>query len=228
MPALGVPAPHAPSLSTNARITNTQNIRNVFSLSNLPRVASPAPTKRQSPIPENKPAQPPPPQRPAQTATHTRGTTHPPGSTHPPADLVTNTLVTMAGRASTSAGNAAGRYNLRPRGRRGQGGLRGAAALANSPLLGRLLEDLAAVFDAEVLPLLDPATRALLGRVGQACRDAVLRSPKLPCAGRTVGVTLKISKFVGSIARLTWARDNGCPWNANTCCEALGADTWRC
>jgi len=48
--------------------------------------------------------------------------------------------------------------------------------------------DLIDVFDCVVLPLLDPATRALLGRVGQACRDAVLRSPKLPCAGRTVGV----------------------------------------
>jgi hypothetical protein len=80
----------------------------------------------------------------------------------------------MAGRAS----NAAGRLNVRFRGR-----LRGAAALSDSQLLGRLLEDLVDVFDAEVLPLLDPTTRALLGRVGQACRDAVLRFPKLPCAG---------------------------------------------
>ena len=67
---------------------------------------------------------------------------------------------------SGSSYNAAGRYNLRSRGTPRPGGLRGAAALADSPLLGRLLEDLAAVFDAEVLPLLDPTTRALLGRVG--------------------------------------------------------------
>jgi hypothetical protein len=63
-------------------------------------------------------------------------------------------------------------------------GLRGAAALADSPLLGPLLEEWSDVFDAEVLPLLDPTTRAVLGRCGQACRDAVLRNPKLACAGR--------------------------------------------
>ena len=37
----------------------------------------------------------------------------------------------MAGRASEAGGNVAGRYNLRPPGRRGQGGLRGAEALAD-------------------------------------------------------------------------------------------------
>ena len=135
------------------------------------------------------------------------------GTIGTPADLVTNTFVIMAGRAS----NAAGRYNLRPRGRRGEGELRGAAALADSPLLGRLLEDLAAVFDAEVLPLLDATTRVLLGRVGQACRDAVLRSPKLPCAGRTVGVKLKGNQFIVSVQLLAWARENDCPWDARVC-----------
>ena len=119
----------------------------------------------------------------------------------------------MAGSSS----NAAGRYNLRPRGRRGQGGRRGAAALADSPLLGRLLGQWSDVFDYEVLPLLDPTTRALLGRVGQACRDAVLRSPKLPCAGRTVGVKLQIKEFVGSVKLLAWAKENGCPWEARVC-----------
>jgi hypothetical protein len=69
-------------------------------------------------------------------------------------------------RKSDNCSRGAGRYNLRPRVTR----LRGAAALANSLLLGRLLQDLPAVFDAEVLPLLDPTTRALLARVGQACR----------------------------------------------------------
>jgi hypothetical protein len=95
---------------------------------------------------------------------------------------------------------------------------RGAAVLAESPLLGPLLEEWSDVFDAKVLPLLDPTTRALLGRCGQACRDAVLRSPKLPCAGRTAGVKLKVKEFVGSVSRLAWAKDNGCPWKA-------GADT---
>ena len=127
----------------------------------------------------------------------------------------------MAGRASNAAGNAAGRYNLRPRGRRGHGGLRGAEALADSTLLGRLLGEWPDVFDFEVLPLLDATTRALLlGRVGQACRDAVLRSPKLPCAGRTVGVPLKIKEFVVSIQLLAWAKANDCPWDARVCALA--------
>ena len=155
-------------------------------------------------------------QRPAHTAARALGTDR------TSADLVTNTLVSMAGRVSNTAGNAAGRYNLRPRGRRDQGGLRGAAALADSPLLGRLLRELSDLFDAEVLPLLDPTTRALLGRCGRACRDAVLRSPKLPCAGRTVGVPLRVKEFVGSVGLLTWAKANGCPWGARTC-ELAGA-----
>ena len=122
------------------------------------------------------------------------------------ADLVANTFVTMAGRASNAAGVAAGRYSLRPR---GGFGLRGATALADSPLLGRLLEEWSHVFDAEVLPLLDPTTRALLARVGQACRDAVLRSPKLPCAGRSVGVPLKVTAFVRTVNLLAWVPVGG-------------------
>jgi hypothetical protein len=126
----------------------------------------------------------------------------------------------MAGRAPTAAGNAAGRYNLRSRGRRDQGGLRGAAALADSPLLGRLLGEWSDVFDFEVLPLLDATTRALLGRVGQACRDAVLRSSRLSCAGRTVGVPLLVKQFVVSVELLAWAKDNTSPWVERVCALA--------
>jgi hypothetical protein len=130
----------------------------------------------------------------------------------------------MAGRASNAAGHVAGRYNLRPGGvgDRIWGGVRGdfGAALSDSPLLGRLLVEWSDVFDFEVLPLLDPTTRALLGRCGQACRDAVLRSPKLPCSGRTVGVTVEVIEFVVSVPLLAWAKENGCPWKARVC--ALG------
>jgi hypothetical protein len=123
----------------------------------------------------------------------------------------------------------AGRYNLRSRGRRVEEGFRGAAALAESPLLGPLLEQWSDVFDAKVLPLLDPTTRALLGRCGQACRDAVLRSPELPCAGRSVGVKLQIEAIVVSVALLAWAKGNGCPWKArNVVKPPLGAGTYRC
>jgi hypothetical protein len=68
--------------------------------------------------------------------------------------------------ARASGSSSPGRYNLRPR----VVSLRGGAALTDSPLLGRLLQNLPAVFDAEVLPLLDPTARALLARCGQACR----------------------------------------------------------
>jgi hypothetical protein len=89
------------------------------------------------------------------------------------------------------------------------------------------LLNLTDVFDCEVLPLLDPITRALLGRVGQACRDAVLRSPKLPCAGRTVGVKLLVDHFVGSVELLTWALANGCPCDAAICGGALRSSTFQ-
>jgi hypothetical protein len=59
----------------------------------------------------------------------------------------------------------------------------------------------------------------LLGRCGQACSDAVLRPPTLPCAGRS-GVKLNVKEFVGSVSRLAWARLNGCPWSAMTCAFA--------
>ena len=68
-----------------------------------------------------------------------------------------------------------------------------------------------------MLPLLDPITLAVFGRVGQACRDAVMRSPELPCAGRTVGVKFRVEEFVESVKLLAWAKDNGCPWDDRTC-----------
>ena len=83
--------------------------------------------------------------------------------------------------------------------------------------MGRLLEEWAPVFDAKVLPLLDPITLAVFKRVGEACRDAVLRSPDLPCAGRTVGVEFMGEEFVESVKLLAWAKVNGCRWDEHTC-----------
>ena len=45
----------------------------------------------------------------------------------------------------------------------------------------------------------------------------MLRSPKLTCAGRTIGVKFGVEDFGGSVKLLAWAKDNGCPWNADTC-----------
>jgi hypothetical protein len=132
--------------------------------------------------------------------------------------------VTMRACLSNAAGNAAGRYHLRPQQKhRGQaGGLRQAEALSDSPQLKRLLEDLRDVFDCEVLTLLNRITRALLGRVGQACRDLVMRSPGLPCAGRTCGVKLLLVNFVRCVGLLAWAKENGCPLNEISCAVVVG------
>ena len=87
-----------------------------------------------------------------------------------------------------------------------------------SPLLGRLLEEWSSLFEAEVLPRMDPPSRAVLAQVNRAGRDAVRLSPAdLACAGRTVGVPLKLVNFVGSVGRLAWAQSNGCPWEAGLC-----------
>ena len=64
--------------------------------------------------------------------------------------------------------------------------------------------------------MLDPITLAVFGQVGQACRDAVLRSPELSCAGRTVGGEFRVEDFVESVKWLAWAKDNGCRWDAHT------------
>jgi hypothetical protein len=87
-----------------------------------------------------------------------------------------------------------------------------------SPLLGRLLEEWGVLFEEEVLPRMEPASRAVLAQVNRSGRDAV-RLPADPVcapAGRTVGVSLKVVDFVGSAGLLAWARASGCPWVART------------
>jgi len=56
-------------------------------------------------------------------------------------------------------------------------GLRDAGLISYpSPLLPRFLEKLPEVFEVEVLPRLGPTYLALFGRVGGACRAAVVAS----------------------------------------------------
>jgi len=88
--------------------------------------------------------------------------------------------------------------NLRPRGRGGQGGIRGAAALSDSPLLagaaaGYLPED---VFDDEVLPLLGPTARPRAAQARRAGVGTRCCGPKLACAGRTAWVKLLVKNFI--------------------------------
>ena len=75
-----------------------------------------------------------------------------------------------------------------------------------------MLARLPDVFKQVLLPLLDtPTDRAMLGRVSQACRAEVPSWNNTP---------LKVNEFVGSVERLDWAQENGCPWSAKTCAEA--------
>jgi hypothetical protein len=46
---------------------------------------------------------------------------------------------------------------------------------------------------------------------------AVVVANELPRAGQWGAVPLKLADFLGSIERLAWAKDNGCPWDEETC-----------
>ena len=48
-----------------------------------------------------------------------------------------------------------------------------------------------------------------------------------PRAGQGGAAPLTVSEFVGSIARLEWAKDNGCPWESETC-EQIAAGGQLC
>ena len=75
------------------------------------------------------------------------------------------------------------------------------------------------MFHAEVLPRLGPTYLALFGRVGGACRAAVVASG-LPRAGTAAGGRLDVIKFVKSVPLLAWAKAKDCPWNEATCQDA--------
>jgi hypothetical protein len=94
--------------------------------------------------------------------------------------------------------------------------LREAKLISYPSPLGRLCEELPDVVAAEILPRLDPPDLALFGQVGQGCRAAVgVFGERQGGEGRPL--LLKIEDFVGSVERLAWARENGCPWDEGTC-----------
>jgi hypothetical protein len=62
-----------------------------------------------------------------------------------------------------------------------------------------------------VLAQLDPTDCAVLARVAKPFLALVLAN-NLPRAGKSAGVPLRLRDFVGSVERLAWAKDNGCPW----------------
>ena len=89
-----------------------------------------------------------------------------------------------------------------------------------SPLLGPFLRHLGQIFEEEVLKRrLNPTDRALFARVGRGCKAAVEASGLGQAGAKTPGAApFKVKVFVaGSVERLAWAKENGCPWKEGTC-----------
>ena len=88
----------------------------------------------------------------------------------------------------------------------------------DAPLLERLAADARDVLDAHLLSRLDDGDRAMLALVSQNMRDVVFTSSfgevkDLAAVRKELG---RVRNFVGSIGRLAWAKERGCPWNAKT------------
>jgi hypothetical protein len=92
---------------------------------------------------------------------------------------------------------------------------------APSELLAPLLEEWRDVLVKHVLERLDPTDCALLAQVGKPWLAVVVGNNR-PRAGKGWSVPLKLADFVGSVERLAWAKDNGCPWDKETC-EVIAA-----
>ena len=92
-------------------------------------------------------------------------------------------------------------------------------------LLTPLVERLSDLFRNEILRAhTSYSDRRVFAYVSQACRKSVQLSG-LPWAGDTPGVKMILAEFVGSVDRLKFAREEGCPWNALTCAAiAKGGD----
>ena len=91
------------------------------------------------------------------------------------------------------------------------------------PPLIDLLERFPDLF-AQKVQHLDPIDRTFLAQAGGACRAAVTASDlprartRVEVLGKSVWVvTHQLREFVGSMERLAWAKNNGCPWVARTC-----------
>ena len=94
--------------------------------------------------------------------------------------------------------------------------------VARSPsLLERFTADARDVFAAHVLSRLDEGDLAVLATVNRKMRDVVFESDsaKKRCVWNVGSLSFQLSRvrnFVGSIARLVWAWERGCPRNAKT------------
>ena len=99
-----------------------------------------------------------------------------------------------------------------------------------SPLLVPLLEEWPDVLAVEVLTRLDPTDLVVFGQAARACRAAVVAfgvpqeeaaSDEIDDEGTGGGpLLLRAQNFVGSVGRLAWGKERGCPWIASICAYA--------
>jgi hypothetical protein len=87
---------------------------------------------------------------------------------------------------------------------------------APSELLGPLLEQWRDVLVRHVLERLDPKDCAMLAQVAKPWLAVVVVN-NLPRAGKGEAMPLKLVDFCGSVEKLAWAKENGCPWGIRTC-----------
>ena len=98
---------------------------------------------------------------------------------------------------------------------------------AREPLLERLAADARDVLNAHVLSRLDNSDLAVLATVNRKMRDVVFDSPvgdvrDVAAVRRELA---RVPNFVGSIGRLAWAKERGCPWDEKTfMCIARGGN----
>jgi outer membrane murein-binding lipoprotein Lpp len=102
------------------------------------------------------------------------------------------------------------------------------AADARVPLLERLAADARDVFVGNVLPRLDDGDLAVLAMVNGKMGDIVFESLVDHGEMDVAAVRRRLARvpnFVGSVARLAWAKERGCPWSEWTfACIARGGN----
>jgi hypothetical protein len=89
---------------------------------------------------------------------------------------------------------------------------------ARVPILERFVEEAPDVFTEHVLPRLVDGDLAVLAMVNQKMREFVFALPvgdlrDVAAVRRELG---RVRNFVGSVGRLAWAKERGCPWDAKT------------
>jgi hypothetical protein len=67
-----------------------------------------------------------------------------------------------------------------------------------------------------VIPQLCVSDRVVLSRVDRRMQSLVERA----AVGDEERILPRVRDFVGSVARLRWARNKGCPWDEQTCARA--------